>query len=124
MKRGQTMNLSDQFNISIDGYHVSIEVDVSPSIIHTPGGRPRWKLQYEDIGDGAVAAMEEIRESLEELDDEEPLPVGTRGFSVGDIFIEHQHNENVLVKNDDDKVLGELTEEQLMESLQNASTDE
>lgn len=54
-----------------------------------------------------------LREELEDLDEEEFLPVGTAGFADGDLLLEHDQNDGFRVKNDEEEVLGEVTEEQL-----------
>jgi len=111
------MKIEDEFSISVDGYHVRIDVEVSPSMVPLPDSRPRWKLHYEELGEGAIGVMETVRQELEDLDEEEYLPVGTAGFAVGDLFLEHDQNEGLRVKNDDDEVLGEVSEKQLRELL-------
>ena len=62
--------------------------------------------------------METVREELEEFDEEDYLPVGTAGFAVGDLFLEHDQDDGLRVKTDDEELLGELSEEQLRELLE------
>ena len=64
--------------------------------------------------------MKQVRDELEELDDEDYLPVGTAGFAVGDLFVEHDQDNGIRVKTDDEELLGELSEEQLRELLNNS----
>ena len=118
------MKLNEEFSITVDGYYVGIEVEVSPNILNRLGNRPRWHGEYEEMGGGAVSAMETIRLTLEDLDDEEFIPVGTSGFGVDDLFIEHEKNQSLRVKDDNDEVLAELTEEQLTELLQTNQSEE
>ena len=62
--------------------------------------------------------METVRKELEELDEEDYLPVGTARFAVGDLFLEHDQDDGLRVKTDDEELLGELSEEQLRELLE------
>jgi len=109
------MKLQDEFSISVEGYHVRIDVEVMQSMVATQGPRPRWKIDYNKFGTGAIEAMETVREELEELDEEDYLPAGISGFAVGDLFLEHDQNNGLRVKTDDEELLGELSEEQLRE---------
>ncbi|QGX94782.1 hypothetical protein EI982_08205 [Haloplanus rallus] len=112
------MKIEDEFSISVEGYLVRIDVEVTQSMVSTQGGRPRWKLHYDELGKGAIEVMESIREELEELDEEYYIPVGTAGFAVGDLFLEHDQDDGLRVKTDDEELLGELSEEQLREFLE------
>lgn len=107
------MKIQDYISISVKGYHVRIDVEVTQSMVPTQSGRPRWKLHYDELGKGAVDVMETVRKELEELDEEDYLPVGTAGFAVGDLFLEHDQDDGLRVKTDDEELLGELSEEQL-----------
>ena len=111
------MNVQDDFSISVEGYHVRIDVEVTQSMVPTQGGRPRWQLTYGEVGKGAIDVMETVREELEDLDEEEYLPVGTAGFALGNLFLEHNQDGGLRVKTDDEELLGELSEEQLRERL-------
>ena len=112
------MKIQDEFSISVEGYYVRINVEVTQPMVPTRGGRPRWKLHYDELGKGAIDVMETVREELEELDEEDYLPVGTAGFAVGDLFLEHNQDDGLRVKTDDEGLLGELSEEQLRELLE------
>jgi hypothetical protein len=70
------------------------------------------------LGTGAVDVMETVREELEEFDEEDYLPVGTAGSAVGDLFLEYDQDDGFRVKTDDEELLGELSEEQLRELLE------
>ena len=107
------MKIQDELVISVEGYQVSIDVEVTQSMVSTQSGRPRWELHYDELGKGAVDVMEQIRSELEELDEEDYLPRGVAGFAVGDLFLEHDQNSGLRVKTDDEELLGELSEEQL-----------
>jgi hypothetical protein len=111
------MKIQDEFSISVEGYRVRIDAEVTQSIIPTQDGRPRWKLHYDELGKGAIDVMETVREELEELDEEDYLPVGTAGFAVGDLFLEHDQDGGLRVKADNEELLGELSEDQLRELL-------
>lgn len=114
------MRIQNEFSISVEGYYVSIDVEVTQSMVPTQGGRPRWELHYDEMGRGAIDVMKQVRDELEELDDEDYLPVGTAGFAVGDLFVEHDQDNGIRVKTDDEELLGELSEEQLRELLNNS----
>ena len=109
------MKIEDDFSISVEGYYVRIDIEVTQPMVPTQGGRPRWKLHYDKLGKGAVDVMETVRE---ELDEEDYLPVGTAGFAVGDLFLEHDQDDGLQIKTDDEELLGELSEEQLRELLE------
>lgn len=112
------MKIEDTFSISVDEYHVRINVKITPSISPPHEARPRWKRQYDELGKGGMAVMETVRQELEALDEEDYIPVGTAGFSVGDLFLEHDHDEGLRVKNDDEEVLGELSAAQFRELIE------
>ena len=112
------MKIQDEFSISLDGYHVRIDVEITPSMVPLSDGRPRWKIHYDELGKGGIEVMDTVRQELEELDEEDYLPVGTAGFAVGDLYLEHDQNKGLQVKNDKEELLGELSEEQLRDLVQ------
>lgn len=111
------MKIEDEFSITVEGYRVSIEAEVTPSPVPIHSDRPLWKLHYEEMGKDGIEVIETVRQELEELDDEEYIPVGTTGFAVGDLYLEHDQNRGLRIKNDEEELLGELTEEQLLDLL-------
>ena len=42
------MKIQDDFSISVEEYHVRIDVEVTQSMVPTQSGRPRWKLHYDE----------------------------------------------------------------------------
>lgn len=112
------MNVEDEFTIFVNGYNITVNVTVSDYTVPTTPDRPSWKYEYEEIGNGAVEALETVREELEKLDDPtEDFPYGAASFAVGDLRIEHHHHKNVKVKDADGELIGELTEKQLRDLI-------
>ncbi|WP_248898199.1 hypothetical protein [Haloplanus halobius] len=65
------MKIQDEFLISVEGYHVRIDVKATQSMVSTQGGRPRWELHYDELGKGAIDVMETVREELAVFDESE-----------------------------------------------------
>ena len=111
------MNITDTFYIQNNGVTIKIEVE-GWSAIGEDAQRPRWKGNFESEAQAFAAAIEEVREALDSIDDDDVAQFGTVGMSFGDLYIEGGDSPTLTVKErDSEEPIGELTQEELRELL-------
>jgi len=107
------MKLTDTMYISVEGAHVTVELEVKDGAHASLTGERPQQIEPEETAGKLAAALKKVRAALEEIDEDEVVSAGVSGISIGHLFVQRS-GEAVEIK-ENDEVIGTIPKQALRE---------